>query len=306
MGKKLYKYMGAEILNMAFEKDGFCSLKCSYPKDYNDPYELFLTISFHQTPDVLAFYKEIVSDIEQYPTTCFSKSPVVTPMWAHYANNGTGFVVEFDEDKLSSHIDHKGLDDVAYQDEARSEIENNLQMAYQIGKPRYLMFLRKAAHYAAYFTKSSCWDYERERRLVVSDSDIERISGNMILYVPLDCISKIIAGPRVESGFLQQGIELSKKYNIPLFQVNLGKTTSTPYLINDSFETYIFDGNGVVKSPFSCSSCKEPMISDDNEACSWCLISEEHERNASVNAFRMLERAGILSDYVNAFNQVGK
>ena len=100
MGKKLYKYMGAEILNMAFEKEGFCSLKCSYPKDYNDPYELFLTISFNQTPEVLAFYKSIVSEIQQYPTTCFSKSPIVTPMWAHYANNGTGFVIEIDEDPL--------------------------------------------------------------------------------------------------------------------------------------------------------------------------------------------------------------
>lgn len=306
MGKKLYKYMGAEVLNMAFAKNGFCSLKCSYPKDYNDPYELFLTISFHQTPDVLAFYKEVVSEIGQYPTTCFSKSPIVTPMWAHYANNGTGFVIEIDEDKLSNHIDHKGLDDVAYQDEARSEIESSLQMAYQIGKPRHLMFLRQAAYYAAYFTKSSCWNYELERRLIVNDSDIENIYGNMILYIPLDCISKIIAGPRIKPNFLQQGIELSKKYNIPFLQVNVGKTTSTPYLTNDSSETYIYDGNEIVKAPFCCSSCKEPTINDDNEVCSWCLITEEHERCASVNALSMLKRAGILGDYVQAFNQVGK
>ena len=77
-------------------------------------------------------------------------------------------------------------------------------------------------------------------------------------------------------------------------------------MTNDSFETYIFDGNGVIKSPFSCSSCKEPMINDDSEVCSWCLITKEHERDASVNAFSMLARAGILEDYVKAFNQVGK
>lgn len=298
--------MGAEILNRAFEKDGFCSLKCSYPKDYNDPYELFLTISFNQTPDVLAYYKSIVSEIPQYPTTCFSKSPIVTPMWAHYAKNGSGFVIEIDEDKLSNHINYEGLDDVTYQDEARSEIENHLQRAYQIGKPRHLMFLRQAAYYAAYFTKSSCWNYELERRLIVNDSDIENIYGNMILYIPLDCISKIIAGPRIKSSFLQQGVELSKKYNIPFLQVNVGKTTSTPYLINNSFETYIYDGNEIVQAPFCCSSCKEPMINEDNEVCSWCLITEEHERDASINAFSMLERAGILGDYVQAFNQIGK
>lgn len=306
MGKKLYKYMGAEILNMAFEKEHFCSLKCSYPKDYNDPYELFLTINFHQTPGVLAFYKSIISEIRQYPTTCFSKSPIVTPMWAHYANNGTGFVIEIDEDELSNYIDHKGLDDVTYQDEARSEIESSLQMAYQVGKPRHLMFLRQAAYYAAYFTKSSCWSYELERRLIVGDSDIENIYGNMILYIPIDCISKIIAGPRIESSFLHQGIELSKKYSIPFLQVNVGKTTSTPYLTNTSSETYIYDGNGIVKAQFCCNSCKEPMINNDNEVCSWCLITEEDERYASVNALSMLERAGILGDYIKAFNQVGK
>lgn len=304
--KNLYKYMGAEIFNMVFEKDGFCSLKCSYPKDYNDPYELFLTINFNQTPDVLAFYREVVSEIEQYPTTCFSKSPVVIPMWAHYANNGIGFVIEFDEEKLSNHINYKGLDDVAYQNESRSEIEKYLQMAYQIGKPRHLMFLRQAAYYAAYFTKSSCWNYEQERRLIVKDDDIEHIFGNMILYVPLDCVSKIVAGPRVGADFLQQAIDLSKKHNIPFFQINLGRTTSIPYLLNNSLETHIFDGNRVVKSPFSCSSCKEPKINDDNELCSWCLISEKHERDASVNAFRMMERAGILDDYVKTFNEVGK
>lgn len=306
MGRKIYKYIGPEVLNIAFEKDGFCGLKCSYPKDYNDPYELFLTINFLQTPDVLAFYKEVASEIGQYPTTCFSKSPIVTPMWAHYAHNGKGFVLEIDEDKLSNHIDCVGLDDVTYQDEARSELENSLQMALKVGKPRHLMFLRNNAYYAAYFTKSSCWNYELERRLIVTDNDIEDVHGNMILYIPVECITTIIAGPRTEPSTLKNGIKLSKKHNVPFFQVNVGKTTSMPYLTDNTPETYAFDGDEIVKSPFSCSSCKEPIVNDANKLCSWCLIRKEHELNASVNSLRMLERAGILSDYVEGFNKIGR
>ncbi len=52
MSKKLYKYVGPDILDVAFSKDGFCGFKFSYPKDYNDPYELFLTIDFENNPDI--------------------------------------------------------------------------------------------------------------------------------------------------------------------------------------------------------------------------------------------------------------
>jgi hypothetical protein len=87
-------------LDVAFEKEDYCGFKFSFPKDYNDPYELFLTINFEDDPEVIAFYNEIVREIHQLPTTCFSNSPIVTPMWAHYAHNSKGFVIEIDEDKL--------------------------------------------------------------------------------------------------------------------------------------------------------------------------------------------------------------
>ena len=133
MGKKLYKYIAPGTLEKAFTDPSKCGFKFSYPKDYNDPFELFLTINFENDKEIAAFYKEVVIQIPQYPTTCFSKSPTVVPMWAHYAHNSEGFVIEIDEDKLKSiHSDIK-IDDVVYRNEPRSEIGSTLQMALYRG-----------------------------------------------------------------------------------------------------------------------------------------------------------------------------
>jgi len=60
--------MGPEILDLAFspedEKVGF---KCSLPEDYNDPYELFLSIDRTLDPQLLAFYQESIGEIPQIP-----------------------------------------------------------------------------------------------------------------------------------------------------------------------------------------------------------------------------------------------
>ncbi len=93
MSKNLYKYIGPEIFELSTAKLGVIGFKCSYPKDYNDPYELFLSIDTSIDTQLLAFYKESVGEIPQFPTTCFSKSPVVIPMWAHYGHSSKGFVI---------------------------------------------------------------------------------------------------------------------------------------------------------------------------------------------------------------------
>ena len=44
MGKKIYKYFSAEVLELIFKREGFVGIKCSLPNQYNDPYELFLGV----------------------------------------------------------------------------------------------------------------------------------------------------------------------------------------------------------------------------------------------------------------------
>jgi len=97
MSKFLYKYIGPATLDKVFSELGHFTMKCSLPKNFNDPYELFLTLDFRERPEALAYYADVVGDLPQIPTTCFSRSPDVVPMWAHYAQNLEGFAIELDE-----------------------------------------------------------------------------------------------------------------------------------------------------------------------------------------------------------------
>ena len=87
MTGKVYKYFSKDVLDLVFAREGYCGLKCSLPKDYNDPFELFLGVDLTVPTNLLATYREVVNEVPQFPTTCFSKSPVVSPMWAHYGHN---------------------------------------------------------------------------------------------------------------------------------------------------------------------------------------------------------------------------
>lgn len=306
MSRKLYKYVGPDILDVAFSESDYCGFKFSYPKDYNDPYELFLTIDFEDNSDVVAFYNEIVQEIPQYPTTCFSKSPIVTPMWAHYAHNSKGFVIEVDEEKLESYVADVRVDDVIYQDTPREELKSTLQMAMYRGKPRDIMFLRNGVCNAAYFTKKECWGYELERRVVVSDSDVKDVGGNMILHIPIDCITAIIAGPRTKSEYLTKGEEWSDEIGADFYLAKVGKSVSEPYFLNLQNETFHFDGNSIVQSISACASCYEPTEELQDE-CPWCSISEHQENIAAANnPLRALAEAGALGNYIESFNAIGR
>jgi len=62
---KIYKYFSHEMLEIVFARDEYCGIKCSFPKDYNDPFELFLSIDLSVDSNLLAFYSDVVQDIPQ-------------------------------------------------------------------------------------------------------------------------------------------------------------------------------------------------------------------------------------------------
>jgi hypothetical protein len=196
MSKSIYKYVGPTSVQKVFALDKQVTLKCSYPKDFNDPYELFLTVDFNEQPDILAFYADAVGELPQLPTTCFSLSPSVVPMWAHYAQNLEGFVIEFDEEKLAGYFPESGFGDVDYQDVSDAGLTDMLYRASEIGKPRYVYLLRKGVFSAAYYTKATCWNYEQERRMILPDSETRKVDNIILMDVPNDCVTALISGPR--------------------------------------------------------------------------------------------------------------
>lgn len=289
--------MGADVIDVALSKSGFCSFKCSYPKDFNDPYELFLTIDYKQDPDLLATYRDTIGELPQLPTTCFSKSPSVVPMWAHYSHGHRGVVVEFNETLFLENFPNVGFGNVDYRDDARDGLLDLLVRACRIGKPRYHYLLRRGVFNAAYYTKHSCWSYEQERRLVTDDEHIHKINGIMLIEFPVECVSSIIVGLRADEQTKNKVSKLAEDIGAEYYEMLIGKTSATPYFINSEKDACLYKSGAISICDYTCTECGEPL-SDEASICSWCAIEKHHELDAARNnPLRMLDRYGELEGY---------
>ncbi|MBY8022685.1 DUF2971 domain-containing protein [Vibrio fluvialis] len=308
MGRKIYKYLGPDVLPLVFQAEDSVSIKFSLPKDYNDPFELFLSIDPSQTkPELLAFYRDIVQELPQRPTTCFSKSPIVTPMWAHYASNLTGFVLEFDEDLLMDYVTDSYITDVNYLHETSPQVRSQLERAYYVGKPRHAMWLNQAADHIAYFSKHECWSYENERRLVINSEDLDKLDANMLLYVPSECVTAVIAGTRVSEGNFQRSVEIADEIGCQHYGLFIGKSYKQPFLKDLSSTSYVFRDDCIVSTESYCMHCKEPVENSLGDLCAWCAIDDIHIKDAMArNPLRMMHEIGHLDQYIERFNSIGK
>lgn len=304
MNTYLYKYAGPNNIEKIFSNDGMVSFKCSYPKNFNDPYELFLTIDFKQGPEILAFYEDAIGEMPQLPTTCFSKSPTVIPMWAHYANNHEGFAIEINEQKLSSMFKEIRFADITYQDEPDDTMQANLDRAFHICKPRYMYFLHQAVFSAAYFTKNSCWSYEMERRLVIANNYIKHDGDMLIFDIPIDCVNSIIVGARATEETRSKLNKLAAQFKCQIFELKIGRSSTTPFFISKKGRTSIFNGKSLVRSSKYCSKCGEP-VQGKLTICSWCRINEAHKLDAAYrNPYRAFANAGILESYIQGMDKI--
>lgn len=306
MCKYLYKYAGPGFIDKIFAKADAVSLRCGYPAEFNDPYELFLTVDFKEDPGLIAFYADVVGELPQQPTTCFSRSPSVIPMWAHYANNLQGFALEVDEEKLQEHFPESGFGDVDYQDEPSKAVESHLYRAYEIGKFRYMHFLQQSVFTAAYFTKQLCWAYEMERRMVLDDIEVRKIDGMTLMDIPSDCITAIICGPRASEETLNALRGHAHAIGCRFYQMKIGRSSGIPFFFDSMNSPAIFSEGSLAAAESHCSSCKEPT--DHNiELCSWCQIDDSHRHEAAArNSFRLLDRYGRLETYLEQARRIDR
>lgn len=304
MSKNIYKYVGPAYLDKVIGGDSGATLKCSYPKDFNDPYELFLTIDFNERPDALAFYADAVGEIPQLPTTCFSRSPIVTPMWAHYASNLQGFAIEFDEKLLAEAFPESGFGDIDYQDAPSPELTDMLYRAFTIGKPRYVYFLHKGVFSAAYYTKASCWSYEQERRMVVKESETRLLGDLVLMDVPKECITALICGPRASPATSNAVREKANKLGCDFYEMRIGKVSPQPFFIGTDGKPFVFSDAAIEPAGKYCSSCKEPLV-EEVEHCSWCQINDAHRSAAAArNPYRVFAHFGMLDSYIEGMEAI--
>jgi len=278
------------------------NLKCSFPRDYNDPYELFLSIDPENVElQYVAYYQEILADIPQHPTTCFSKSPNVIPMWAHYARDHSGYVIEVYEDVLKYNFPEATIQDMAYSEKTGEVNLGSVAYAYATGKPRHTYRVMTQAFNAAYFTKNKCWEYELERRVVVREININQYGEIMLLQLPVEAISSIIAGPRASDLLKQKCKDYASSIGCKFHHMVIGKSSCVPYFTDEHEVINVFDGNEIVSPLNKCSICKEPIYSNNPiEKCHWCSVDERLKDYASYkNPIRMLSNLGMLEEYIN-------
>jgi hypothetical protein len=304
MSRNIYKYFSEDVLEIVFDREGYCGLKCSFPSEYNDPYELFLGADLTLGPELLATYRDIVQELPQHPTTCFSRSPVVAPMWAHYARNHSGFVLEFEADKLRESIDEVEIADVHYKDEPNPNIAEFVERAAVTKKPRHAVWLLQSVLGEAYFSKYSAWSYEQECRLVANEADVVDVAGSMVLYVPVGCIKSVILGSKSHPDSIDKSKGLAETFNFGWFSSKIGKSIPFPFFIDDQMAVHRFDGQGIVAAERTCVACSEP-VAKDQETCAWCGITEQHKLEAArSNPFRILDRIGHLESYFEGVREI--
>ncbi len=303
---RIFKYMSPGILNLIFSREGFAGLRCSTPAQYNDPYELFLGVDTRVSVDLLARYQEFIQSLPQLPTTCFSRSPVVTPMWAHYASNHAGFVLEFDVDRLKQVFPGASIRDISYKDAPDGSIEGALQMASQTKKPRHVVWLRQTVLMEAYFSKQTSWSYEQECRLIDYDEYTEDKSGVKILYVPVDCIRSIIVGKNASDEDIDYSKTISSSFGVRWLAAKVGKVQTRPFFVAEDGRVFEYQDGDISRSNCICSSCAEP-IAAGKTTCAWCAITDVHRLDAARNnPLRMLDHFGLLEEYFAGVEKIEK
>jgi hypothetical protein len=303
---KLYKYASPGIVDKIFRRNGGVYLKASLPKDFNDPFELFLTLkTAGVAPEVLAFYQEVVGNVPQWPTVCFSKRPDVIPMWAHYGHECSGFAVQVDEEVLTEAFPDIRADDVSYSSEPTTIDIGLVQHAAMTCKPRHSYFVQSAALSAAYFTKNAVWNYEAERRVVLNSTNTTSIDGDRLLRLPKKSVTGIIIGPRANAGLRQRLEGISDRLGVGYLQLHIPRNSISPFFTSRTGETFTFDGASLTPAGHTCIECGEPVEDDSTETCAWCDISEAHRLDAArSNPLRMLANFGMLEDYVRGIRRI--
>ncbi|HWL61306.1 MAG TPA: DUF2971 domain-containing protein [Steroidobacteraceae bacterium] len=302
----IYKYVGASYLDRVFELRNYVTLKCSLPKDFNDPYELFLTVNYREKPEILAFYGDVVGDLPQHPVTCFSRSPAILPMWAHYAENLSGVVLAFDEKRLEASLTEVAFGDIDYRTKPDPDLTEMLHMAYHIGKMRYLYFLGRGVFSSAYYSKAMCWQYEQERRMLVHKKNMRRGTSLLLADVPNTCLNAIISGPRATKETLDLVAEKCHLARCQNYKLKIGRSTSDPYFVDDKGAAHVFKKTSLAKAKRECKSCGEPL-SQRGTTCSWCRITFDHKVAAARrNLLRLLAQHGMLKEYVEGMDEIGR
>lgn len=156
------------------------------PTSLEDANSLIRSSSYDQIESLERVLSRAAKEIsEKVGVFCLTKRRDSLPMWAHYANNATGFVVEFENIDSVFKGDETGVlwspTDVRYERETGG------------------VTFDPKSHDALFFEKFSDWSYEQEVRVVADLKSCKSLSlgNNFNIYVfdlPPSKVKRLILG----------------------------------------------------------------------------------------------------------------
>lgn len=189
----------------------------SSPRDFNDPLDSLPQIYQNSDPDVYSWggfgvfalindwvynRSEILEkERENLGIACFCECCDNFLMWSHYANNHSGYCIEYDAHKIYNLI---------------------------IGKLFPVIYLKKHPYYTSgkksllesIIVKDDVWNYEKEWRIIYSNNDIK--NNSRIIHIP-NCITTLYTGINCKDENLDLLYYISDKCNISLKFIELNR-----------------------------------------------------------------------------------
>ncbi|MDF2529552.1 MAG: hypothetical protein K0Q57_432 [Gammaproteobacteria bacterium] len=229
----LYKYVTVDVLKHILNG----SIRFTQPKGLNDPFEMLPELYTNNSdlkelnfgfsldsrrreiiPGLLAddFKSDHCHDIssrhiinnldDKIGILCLSKKFNCELMWAHYAQEYTGAIIEFDE----NHEFFNGQFDVKY---SKYRLKLDLDQYLKEKEPVPI---------AEFCVKSLKWEFQEEVRIIRSLEECQKQEikiENHYLYtknIPIECIKAVVLGARVSDANMSEIFNLVRNSHIGL------------------------------------------------------------------------------------------
>jgi len=182
---KLYKYLSAGRIDVLRNKN----IRFTQPVAWNDPFEMkpvmMESLREHDRTGWLSiehieYYYDVTFNTN-YHGLSLTKNKNSLLMWSHYSNSHTGFMLEFDTNsKFFKSSTTNQLIKIPYNNKRPdlypNEIMEKAMNSIGLSDQEYNQLIKM------FFTKSTCWRYEREWRLLRPASVLQTKDGLICNY----------------------------------------------------------------------------------------------------------------------------
>jgi Protein of unknown function (DUF2971) len=278
----IFKYVSPDATPNVLERPNELSIRFGLPNTYNDPYELFLQPDHPlEDEEERAFYDYFLGEVVEAPVACFSRRPESLVMWAHYGRECAGICPGFDEDAILDQFPIAYVGDVEYADGPATISAKTIKYAYATGKRGQTLRLLETGHRAAYFRKRIDWQYEAERRIVVTPDAVEDRNGILLGRVSPGALRYIILGTRTAPSIKELCQGRAQQWDVSVIELRIGLKTFVPFFTSPEMLVRTWSGAEFESVANVCEACGEPADWSESGKCLWCSTTVQTKDSAA-------------------------